>query len=282
MHDEGFCLTIFLNTELDLPALHIKLLWLQEHLAGKAITVILFCGEPMVSKFGEVKITPRVIIPLMLRLIDLFGDRVSIDIYTDLICHRESIDQVVASLKEHLCWRFTPSYYSPHSSKSYFNFIENFEYLYNTPYLGETSFIIFEKRYFIDLQVFQNMLKTYPDAKVTLTPKQGEEEYFFKTVCKGISGRPAFKLVYDDSKISCVCYNELLGKSLNSFKHFRCDTSKHAVLDMRGNLYSCMSGFADKTPIYVGFDKTDFLTKLDFFICSYDACTYDDSMSVSL
>jgi hypothetical protein len=113
-----------------------------------------------------------------------------------------------------------------------------------------------------------------------MTPKQGEESSFFYKLIGTYDGSKATHDIFFKESKTSVCYPEMLEKGFNKFKGFNCDTENHVVMDMSGNLYSCMTAYSQKDFLFIDGTKEEFLSKLHYTKCSYDSCKYDDNMSV--
>ncbi len=280
-----FHLTVFLNTQVDYTSFLKTLSLLKEHISEKKIMVILFCGEPMVESFGN-HFLPKDIDTLFLHLYNIFKDKLNIDIYSDLLIQEDEFLKTIEYLlpfNNKFSWRFTPEYYSPSSLKFTKLFKKNFELVYSKGCLGETSFIITENNYEMDKILYEDLVKLFPKAKINMIPKQGEESL---NIIKSsfLENEVTHNIIYvkDNFNSQDISYSEILYREFNKFKGMYCDTQNHIVIDMLGRVYPCMTAFSNKNTFISELSKDYFNLKDKTFVCPYDVCKYDDSMSVTL
>lgn len=283
IHNEGFGLTIFMNTTLDYSKLTRHLRWVKDHIGDRELMLILFGGEPMVPEFGEHHL-PDNLGSIFLTLSSIFKDNLNIDIYSDLLVPKDKLKTILDCLSPfqiRFSWRFTPEFYSPNSMNNFDLFKENFKLIQDMGCMGETSFIITESSYMMDKYLYENLKDLFPKSPILMTPKQGEESSFFYKVIGTYDGSKAtHEISFKELKTIKVCYPEILEKGFNKFKDFQCDTKNHAVMDLSGNLYSCLTAYSQKNFLFTEGDKEEFMAKLQYTICSYNSCNYDDNMSV--
>jgi len=283
LNEDGFGLTLFLNTPQKTGELSKKLSWLKEHTGGRKVNVILFCGEPMVPEFGS-HVLPDNLGKLFLSLNSIFKDKLNIEIYSDLLVPHDSFKDIVYSLipfKTKFSWKFTPEFYSETSMKDLVLFMRNFEFIQKSDCLGITSFIISEANKSLDKHIYETLIKKFPKASIYPTPKQGEEYFFYTSRIGSLENTtPSHQIIEDLDVVQKVSYQEIIVRGYNNFKNFYCDTKNHAVMDLSGNLYACMSAYAHKDILFSKGTKKNFLYKLGYTRCTYASCDYDDNMSV--
>ena len=284
IHDEGFGLTIFTNTLFDPAIFFERLSWIKEHIKDRDIQIIFFGGEPMVPEFGNHKFTAEWE-SLFLTIPHILKKKVEVEIYSDLIVEHQSFRNMVDRLKVYdsfVSWKFTPEFYPPTSMSNFVWFMINFKYIYETPYLGNTSYIISSESDAFDKIAYQTISESFPKADIHMQAKPGEEDFFWgKGSLGSLEEAPKSHLVsYGSSSVREVSLPELVTENLNHFKGMFCDTRDHVVLDLSGNLYSCMTGYKNRDLLFSEGTKQEFLSKLNFTKCPYECCLYDDNMSV--
>jgi len=283
LDDEGFGLTIFLNTEPNLSVLSERLLWLKDHLENRKILIHLFGGEPMVPQFGN-HVLPDNLGTIFLMLHAIFKDKLTIEVYSDLIVPYKKFKEIVDSVtpfKACFEWSFTPEFYSQTSMKDFVAFMKNMEYIQERDLLGITSLIVSEANKSFDLHIHKTLTKKFPKASIYLTPKQGEESFFYNSNIGSLEKNKASHAISRDLDIAqAISYHELIVHGYNKFKGFYCDTKNHAVMDMSGKLYACLSAFSNRDVLFSEGSKLEFSYRLGYTKCAYASCDYDDNMSV--
>ena len=278
---ESFYLTLVFNTPLNYSSFFEKIIWLKKYIQNKKVHTTIICGEPMVLEFGDHYLDKNII--SVIENLFLAFSNLYIEVYYDLLAEcsifKSIIDKLLILNKSN--WFFAPEFYSPSSLKKYNLFIENLDYLKKNSRLSVTSFIICDNSKFLDKHIYNCLVNKFPDEHILMIPRQGEEELFYSNQGFGnLSNNKINYILSNNMENKKVSYHELLLNGNNNFEHYYCDIVNHVVLDMSGNVYSCLTGFSKKEIIFSSGDEKEFLSKFKYIRCPYKKCLYDDCMSV--